>query len=182
MYGCSPDKENDKLEIKRLSFTENDSLLAASIEYTDLKIKLKSPINSVELSKKEISAVSNQLQNLSLDNYSSEIFNIFIIKDKNIIFSVSKVVNNKFESYAELLQFLNANYLPDFKNRRFIEFFKDDVYMAQFMCFNDKNLVLKTFIKNKSGNDIELNFLMPAEEYNTFSKTIESVIASVKYM
>ncbi|MBN1500923.1 MAG: hypothetical protein JW982_12245 [Spirochaetes bacterium] len=179
-FSCSQQNDKKDSEIKRLTFNENKDLLNGELDLTDLNIKIAVPAGSVKLSAEEIKQIEVQVAGQKLDNYSSEIIDIYVIKEKKIIFSISRITQNSYKSYAEFIAFLNSDYLPDFKNRRTIEFFKDEFYMAQFMCFDENNTILKSFVKNNSGPDLEINFLMPSSEYNNFSRTIESVIASIK--
>jgi hypothetical protein len=111
---------------------------------------------------------------------------INVISKKNnvlfAIFNLSKTSDSTFNVYTSNKANAQSFFMQDTSSitTSIDSFQSNGFYFKQYIYRDNTNILFKAIVKNSYQAKYEVNFILPINEYANYSRTIESVLGSIK--
>ena len=173
MIACNNNQKSKKDEIARMKFVVTDSLLGDVVQDSIRNFSIRVP-KGIE---------KTILSSLDEEKLSSAGFKPLYISSKNgtnfMVIDLNKLSDSIFIRYHHQLETTLINN-KQFKKVSIDSFYSNDFLFKQFLSLSDSTVYLKLLLSNYKKGHYEIDFSMPINSYNQHSRTIESVLGTIK--
>ena len=173
MVACNSNQKSKKDEIAKMKFVVTDSLLGNFVHDSIRNFSIRVP-KGIE---KTILSSEDE------DKLTTAGFKALYFSSKNgtnfMVIDLNKLSDSIFIKYHHQLETTLINN-KQLKKVSIDSFYSNEYLFKQFMSLTDSTVYLKLLLSNYKKGHYEIDFSMPINLYNQQSRTIESVLGSIK--
>ena len=173
LTACHSKKKNDS--VAHMNFNVTDSLLGDVINDTTRNFYLKAPkyFDKISISQEQQDKINNAGLKLLYSSQNKSNGAAFVVLDLN------KLSDSLFLKYHSLLKSSLENN-KKFKKVGIDSFYSNKIFFIQYFALSDSTVNLKLLTSNYLKGRYEIDFSIPSSVYNNQSRTVESVLGSIK--
>lgn len=173
VFSCNGRKSEGRL-IEEMRFNVSDSLLNDEYLILDKFIKFRNPVGWTE----NFRLINDLQRNLNKSNpYPISLQRCFVDSITNAVLLVSSIDAMNEDYYTSMISNSSSSEQTEFMN--FCSYYSNGVKIDQFFSRDNNTVNIKLIIFNVNNSKIQLDYILPVNEYQLESRKVESSIGSI---
>ena len=183
LLSCS----EEKTPVTELSFNVDSTLLAPENKFDSLGFRFNPPKNFDPISDSLFTEIQNNLLKMEAESgeFSLDIINIFLHDSTKSFCSISQLQIKDSEGSLNSSMPQYRNYLEKKLSGLSVtmaDFMKDNIHMYQFLIQGPDRIQFKLDFMTIKDIIIQIDFVVPKNDYEKMVQSIESSIGSIKLL